>query len=387
MNEKNRISKMKIAYMGIKGLPSKGGAERVVEPIVQELKDRQELTVYCNRRYTSSDTKLPQVNLVRIPTLPGKHLQPVSLFILSALHALFKGNYDLIHLHNVEACFVLPLLRLRYRVIATSHGSPVRAARSKWGCVARTLMGLTEYPYLLLSNCATSVSWCDAEYFEQRCRRRKVLCLPNGVKEYPVSQRAALSALEQIGLKPGKYILFAAGRIDPTKGCHLVLEAFYRLLPHDMKLVIVGDLSQVPHYSQNIQNMADDRTLFIPHIAEKEKLFGIVRNCRLFIFPSLVEAMSMMLLEVAVMGVPLICSDIPENKDVLGKHAIYFQSRNAQDLAKKMQVALEHPDLMARYAADAQSWVKSRHSWEGMVKGYEALYEKIAAHAQISCRE
>ena len=106
--------------------------------IVQELKDRQELTVYCNSRYTSSDVKLPDVKLVRIPTLPGKHLQPVSLFILSALHALFKGNYDLIHLHNVEACFVLPLLRLRYRVIATSHGSPIRAARNKWGIAART---------------------------------------------------------------------------------------------------------------------------------------------------------------------------------------------------------------------------------------------------------
>ena len=63
---------------------------------------------------------------------------------------------------------MLPLLRLRYRVIATSHGSPIRTARSKWGAVARTLMGLTEYPYLLLSNCATSVSRCDAEYFKRR---------------------------------------------------------------------------------------------------------------------------------------------------------------------------------------------------------------------------
>ena len=153
-------------------------------------------------------------------------------------------------------------------------------------------------------------------------------------------------------------------------------------MPEDMKLVIVGDLSQVPHYSQNLQNMADNRTVFVPHIAEKEKLFGIVQHCRLFIFPSLVEAMSMMLLEVAVMGVPLICSDIPENKDVLDKHTVYFQSGNAQDLAKKMQWALEHPDLMTRYAANAQAWVKSRHSWERMVKEYEALYEKIGGHTE-----
>jgi glycosyltransferase involved in cell wall biosynthesis len=374
---------MKIAYMGIKGLPSKGGAERVVEPIVQELAKRQELTVYCNLRYTPADTNIPGVRLIRIPTPPGKYFQPVSLFILSALHALFMGDYDLIHLHNVEACFMLPLLRLKYRVIATSHGSPVRAARSKWGVAARTLMGLTEYPYLLLSNCATSVSLCDAEYFKRRSRR-KVLCLPNGIKEQPVNQEAALSALAQIGLKAGKYILFAAGRIDPTKGCHLVLEAFYQLMPENMKLVIIGDLSQVPHYSQNLQNMADNRTVFVPHIAEKERLFGIVRHCRLFIFPSLVEAMSMMLLEVAVMGVPLVCSDIPENKDVLDKHTIYFKSGNAQDLAKKMQYALAHPEQMTQYAANAQAWIKSTYSWERMVNEYEALYEKIGGHTEES---
>ncbi|MCL6582719.1 MAG: glycosyltransferase family 4 protein [bacterium] len=367
---------LKIAYLGIKGLPSKGGAERVVEPIVHALSSRQKLTVYCNSRYTPQGTKIGRVRLVRIPTLPGKYLQPVSFFILSALHALFKGNYDLIHVHNVEACFILPLLRIRYRVIATSHGSPIRAARSKWGPLARTLMGLTEYPYLLLSNCATSVSRADAEYFKQ-VRGRKVVYLPNGIREYPVDHKLARQNLKEMGLSPSRYILFAAGRIDPTKGCHLVLEAFNKL-NLNLPLVIVGDLAQVPHYAQGLRQMADERVVFIPHIADKEKLFGLVRNCRLFIFPSLVEAMSMMLLEVAVMGVPLICSDIPENKDILDKHAVYFQSGNAEDLARKMRWALDHPDLMNSYAKGAQAWVKSHYSWERMVKGYETLYEKIA---------
>lgn len=371
---------MKIAYMGIKGLPSKGGAERVVEPIVHALADRQKLTVYCNCRYTSPELSIPGVKLVRIPTLPGKHLQPVSLFILSALHAVFKGDYDLIHLHNVEACFILPLLRIRYRVIATSHGSPIRAARSKWGLLARTLMGLTEYPFLLLPSCVTSVSRSDAEYFQQTFRST-VFYLPNGIQEQPVNRDVAAKTLIDMGLEAGEYILFAAGRIDPTKGCHLVIDAFYQL-NLNMKLVIVGDLSQVPHYGQSLQKKADERTVFIPHIAEKERLFGIVRHCRLFVFPSFVEAMSMMLLEVAALGVPLICSDIPENRDVLDKHTVYFQSGNAQDLAEKMQWALERPDRMLTFAAQAQAWVKSIYSRERMVKEYEVLYQKYASHSR-----
>ena len=56
-----------------------------------------------------------------LPIIPGKHLRPLSLMLLSAFHALFFGDYDFIHLHNAEACFVAPLLRLRYRILATSH--------------------------------------------------------------------------------------------------------------------------------------------------------------------------------------------------------------------------------------------------------------------------
>jgi len=78
---------MRIAYLGIKGLPSKGGAERVVEGIAQWLADRHELTVYCDRRYTPADVHMPGIDLIRVPTLPGKHLHALSLFVASALHA------------------------------------------------------------------------------------------------------------------------------------------------------------------------------------------------------------------------------------------------------------------------------------------------------------
>ena len=42
---------MRIAFIGIKGLPSKGGAERVVEAIAEGLAGKHEITVYCNSPY------------------------------------------------------------------------------------------------------------------------------------------------------------------------------------------------------------------------------------------------------------------------------------------------------------------------------------------------
>ena len=48
---------MKIAYIGIKGLTSKGGAERVVEAIVRRLATQHVLTEYCSQNYTAPNDK------------------------------------------------------------------------------------------------------------------------------------------------------------------------------------------------------------------------------------------------------------------------------------------------------------------------------------------
>ena len=76
----------KIAYVGLKGLPSKGGVERVGEAIIQSLKEKYHFTVYCSRAYTPEDTSYPGIELVRLPCIGGKHLHPITLNLFSTLH-------------------------------------------------------------------------------------------------------------------------------------------------------------------------------------------------------------------------------------------------------------------------------------------------------------
>lgn len=364
---------MRIAYLGIKGLPSKGGAERVVESIVHRLAKQHELTVYCNSRYTPRDVQVRGIRLVRIPTLAGKYLQAISLFVLSALHALFKGDYDLIHVHNAEACFVVPLLRLRYRIVATSHGPAY--ARDKWGWLGKRLIRLNDYFFTWFPNTLTCVSRPLAEEYERKYGR-KVHYLPNGVEDDPSLDMKATVTTLKANRVTDDYILFAAGRLDPTKGCHLLLQAFAGL-KDDVQLVVVGDMGTLPAYGRKLQQMADERVRFIPFIQSKAELFGIVQNARFFVFPSTVEAMSMMLLEVASLGVPVICSDIPENTSVLGKHALYFRSGDVDDLANKLRWALDHGEAVRGFGNAAQVWVKQNYSWDAIAERYEKLYKEV----------
>ena len=365
----------RIAYMGIKGLPSTAGADRVVEAIVHGIdKARFCPTVYCSSSVVPKNFTLPEINLVRIPALPGKHLHAVSLFLFSALHSLCVGRYDGIHLHNVEASFIVPLLRMRYKVISTSHGAAQK--RDKWSRVAKALISLTEYPYVYMSSCVTSVSQPLASYYK-RVYKSNVYYLPNGVDDKKsVDRQAAQEILRAHNIEAGKYILFAAGRIIPTKGCHFLLEAFQHIAD-DVHLVIIGDMSHLPAYEAELRQMATHRIHFIPFIAAQEALLGLVSAARLFVFPSTVEAMSMMLLEVASMNTPLLCSDIPENLSVLPNQALYFASGNSLDLRDKLQWALDNPADMTRLARAAQQWVEDTFHWHSIIKQYERLYEDV----------
>jgi glycosyltransferase involved in cell wall biosynthesis len=365
---------MKVAYIGIKGLPSKAGADRVVEAVVQKLAKEAQLTVYCDRRYTPAQTHIPGVRLICLPTLPGKHLRALSLFVLSTLHALLKGDYDLIHIHNAEACMVVPLLRLRYKVLATSHGQAY--ARDKWGRMVRFLLRLSDYFFMRCPDYITSVSRPLADMYQSRYGR-PVKYIPNGVDgNPPIDEEAALATLRTHGVKD-HYLLFSAGRLDPTKGCHLVLEAFKRV-DSDFHLLVVGDLSTVPSYGEELRRIADDRVRFIPFIQSKGELFGIVSQASFLVFPSTVEAMSMVLLEAASLEVPIICSDIPENSSVMGKDAIYFKSGDVDDLAKKMDWALRNLVNLKELGIKGRVHVQQQNSWDSISKQYGDLYKFLS---------
>lgn len=368
---------IKIAYIGIKGLPAQAGVDRVVESILSHL-DRAvyEPTVYVDKDVVPSGTTIPGVRLVRVPTLKGKHSNATSLFLLAALHALFLGNYDLINLHSVETGFVLPILRLRYPVISTAHGVVPEELTSKWGRGARDLMRLTEYPFMYLSNLRTSVSRPDKAYLEKRYGR-EVIYLPNGIeKEVDVDREGACRALARHDLEPGRYIVFSAGRVIPRKGCHYVLEAL-RDMDEDVKLLVIGDLSHEPEYEQQLRRLADDRVRFYGFVSSKELLFGLIAQAQLFLFPTTYEAMAMTMLEVAALGVPMIASDIPENKEVLPDEALYFKNKDVADLRARLQWALANPTAMQTMAVRARQRLADQFLWDPIVGKYDELYRSL----------
>ena len=369
---------MKIAYIGAKGLPSKGGAERVVEGIVTQLRDRHKLTVYCSSRFTPPETVIPGIRLIRVPCLDGKYTHMTTVNLMAAAHALAFGDYDLVHLHNMEASFILPLLRPRFPVVSTAHGRITPGNR--WNNAVVTFLQTMELPFVYWSNLATSDSVIDADHLRTRCGRM-VSYIPNGTDpDPPVDLDAARALLQDLGVAPGQYVIFAAGRLLPLKGAHILIEAFQRV-HRDLRLIVVSDLSQVPAYAQQLRSLADERVVFVPPVPTLQQLLGLVKLSRLLVFPSLSEGMSMMLLEAATTGTPILCSDIPVNQTVLPDQALFFKSGDVQDLAQKLEWALDHTADLEGLGRRAQAWVRDHFTWEAVARQYETIYAHVARGA------
>ena len=364
------MNKKKVAYLGIKGLPSKGGAERVVEGIVNHLSRDFDLSVYASKTY-ARDYDPGDIRLIRLANLKGKHVYSFSLSLLSALHALFFEKFDLIHVHNTDSGFIVPLLRLKYNVIGTSHGYAYK--REKWSRLVKNCLRFSEKLFFTWADEATCVSKSITDELKARYGK-PVHFIPNGI-ERPAAAEDPPHLLKH-RLKDTDYICFAAGRVDPTKGCHILLEAFKRI-DKDVRLAVIGDFSHKQDYSEQLYSMADERTAFIPFIEDREVLFGIIKKAKLFVFPSTVEAMSIMLLEVAALGVPIICSDIPENLAVLEGNTTYFRSGDAADLAGTITRCLEGYADAAEQAGLTKEWVVRNYDWKNIAKSYKNLYNKL----------
>ncbi|WP_439183602.1 glycosyltransferase family 4 protein [Carboxylicivirga taeanensis] len=355
-----------IGVLGLKGIPAIGGTATVGENLVKELNDRYRFTVYATASHASAKQPYPNVYQFIFKKLFPHRLNIFYYNLMAALHALLFANYDLVHTHQIDTAYVVPLLRLKYRVVSTHHGRTYNM--DKWGRIMRAFFRKTEGLMMKYANQVTFVSDLEREHAE-KTYGGNYLTIKNGVDPY-----------HAIGEKPNleDYVMFAAGRIIPLKGCLVFLEALKKI-NYEGKVVVAGDYNQIPEHGQQLLAYANDLDIdFVGMIKDKAVLMAYVKNASLFVFPSYSEAMSLMLLEVISMKTPLICSDIPANKAILSHREVeFFKVGDSNDLATKIMHFLANPVQFEAKADEAYKKLIQSHQWKDIADEYSDIYQNI----------
>ncbi len=363
-------TKLKIAVIGLKGLPAYGGAATVGENIIKQLKENYKFTVYSISSHTNLRTgSYNGIEHIVFKKLPIKKLNIFYYYLFSMGHCLFK-NYDIVHLHHLATAILAPILRIKSKVVITAHGSAVKIRNLdfKFSKIEKRILLFSERFFLKYCNAITSVSYNLKQQIENNYGHT-VMHIPNGINidenlDYPYQNNENL--------------LFAANRIIPTKGCHLLLKALKKLKLNNITLII-GDLEHHKKYKNLLLDYTKDINIeFIGLIKSKNYLFHYIRNSKLFIYPSFLEAMSMMLLEVASLRTPILCSNIPENQEIFNNdEVLFFNTGDENDLAEKISFALKNPNIMKIKSIKAFKKVQSKYNWFDIAKQYASIYNQI----------
>lgn len=147
-------------------------------------------------------------------------------------------------------------------------------------------------------------------------------------------------------LKPGKqsegnsHRFLAVGRFSHQhKGFDLLIEAFYLFSQQnsDWQLDIVGEGVEESLYKTLIHNYnLEDRIKIHPFTNNIQDYYS---HAQVYVLSSRWEGLPLVLVESMAHGLPIISSDLPTSKEIMGDFALYFKNGDIRELAQRLEDA------------------------------------------------
>ena len=130
------------------------------------------------------------------------------------------------------------------------------------------------------------------------------------------------------------------GRFTPLhKGIDLLIEAFHLFSQKnsDWKLDIVGEGPEEKKYRSLIKNYhLENRITIHPFTNHIQEYYS---NAQVYVLSSRWEGMPLVLVEAMSHGLPVVTSDLPICKEILGDFGLFYENGNIEELAQRLENA------------------------------------------------
>lgn len=355
-----------ISQMGV------GGAERMVVELSRALStDGDAVAIVAERGafdYLVSGTRIERYEM------PGRGRSPLLLANagISARRAIQAFRPDLIHAHNVKVTGVAGAARIgalgtRPPVITTFHGVDPREYRQAArilriadvvACVSQDLIrgltakGLDPARLRLIANAVSLPARLSAE------------------------RRRALD--DELGLEDGA-VITSVGRLVPQKAHHRLIDAAARLVPRipGATFLVVGEGPLRADLQADVRSRKLERA--IRFTGARDDAREIIARSDLVVLSSDWEGQPLVALEALAASVPVVATDVPGMKELLGGGCGVVVPRDAGALAGAIAELLSDEARRERMGALGRESVASRFSLERMVSSYRRLYREVTA--------
>jgi glycosyltransferase involved in cell wall biosynthesis len=212
----------------------------------------------------------------------------------------------------------------------------------------------------------------------------KIFIAPEGVDFEAFNPEAPMERPPaEVDIEPGSFLFYPA-QLWPHKNHLLLVDAlvaFRARNGHEMPCLLTGqDCGMLEPIVAAISRSGLSKVRYLGKVPFPELLW-LYANCRAVLALGLHESSSLPLREGAVFGKPLICSDIPPNRELRNDlFVLPFACRSAADLSAKFDVLASADAVLADRSMENKDSVR-RFNWETIASQYIAVAHDIRDHA------
>lgn len=183
---------------------------------------------------------------------------------------------------------------------------------------------------------------------EYKIDPKKITVIPNGITKYKKNLKTECQKVLN-KFKINKPYFLSVGTLKPNKNYPFLIKSFSKL--SGFQLVISGKKGwQYDEIYQTVTNLKlQDSVIFTDYVKDKEK--NILYQCATaIVLPSLYEGFGIPAIESQSFGTPVILSDIPVFREIMGNSATYIDPTNIQSLVKAFKnIKNNHSNNYKRY--------------------------------------
>jgi len=296
-------------------------------------------------------------------------LKPASILHFAATAYTANQNYDVV---DVTDPTPLPLLKNKHsplvvRTVNELYGAKHYFEESRLFFLLALLSSRTSL-HLPYDAIITVSEFSKMQLIENGINPDKIKIVPNGV------DASFYESFEE--KKYDRPTIVSVSRLSRKKRLHWLLETVNYLkkdIP-DVQLVLIG---KGPDESR-LRKLASEYRLekfvnFTGYVSEEEKA-RILKRSHVFCFPSEQEGFGLVAIESMACGLPVIASNIPVLREVLGSAALYGNS--PREFAEMTKTLFTYPLLYDQHVAKSEEKAKE-YTWDNAVSKAENVYESL----------